>query len=315
MPKSRKLLDKKEIYCRRCQELKTDKNFYSALDGDLDKNGYMSVCKTCCNDIFVLNLNSHLDVKKAMLFTCKILNIAFVEDSLSAALTQVGEDFNPDTFFGIYKSKVGNYFKTKPSMVMTFESYTSDMKFNVEEENKIVETEGIDYSEYLKTTWGSGMTIDDYNFLESSFSEWKRTHKCDTNSETVLMKEICHLELSVRKAREMGQSTDKLVKSLQDLIKTANLSPAQANMMNASKGNEVFGMWIKDIEELEPAEWWDENRKLFVDVDNISQYFEDFVVRPIKNFITRSKDFNVRSNVSGNLDFDIRESEEELEGD
>lgn len=314
MPKSRKLSDKNEIYCRRCTTLKSDKLFYSAVDGNLDKNGYMSVCKQCCNEIFVLNLNTQLDINKAMISTCKMLNIAFVEECVSSASAHVSNNFNPDTFFGTYKAKLGQ-FRTNPSMVLTFESYPSNIKFNQEEEKKIVETEGVDYSEYLKTTWGSGMTVDDYNFLESSFSEWKRTHKCDTNSETVLMKEICHLELAVRKAREANQSTDKLVKSLQDLIKTANLSPAQANMMNASKGNEVFGMWIKDIEELEPAEWWDENRKLFVDVDNIAQYFEDFVVRPIKNFITRSKDFNVRSNVSGNLDFDIRESEEELEGE
>lgn len=314
MPKSRKKTQKKELYCRRCQETKSEMFFYSALDSYLDKNGYMSVCKNCCNEIYNLCLNSELNINKALLKTCRILNIAYVQDAIDSANLQVsGENqkYDSEKYFGIYKAKLGNYFRMYPDAPSTFDSYPQNIEFNVEDENSILENEGEDYSRYLKNTWGSGLSIEDYSFLEEKLSEWKRTHKCDTNSELILMQEICHLQLTVRKARETGGATEKLVKSLQDLIKTANLSPAQANMSNAAKGTEAFGNWIKDIEQLEPAEWWNQNRELFKDVDNLNQYWEDFIVRPIKNFITRSKDFNVRSNVSGNLDFELREVEDD----
>lgn len=311
--KSRKLTTKKELYCRKCQETKSETLFYSALDSYLDKSGYMSVCKQCCNDIYNACLNSELDINKALLKTCKILNIAYVQDAIESANIQMSnsEKFDTEKYFGVYKAKLANYFRMYPDSVTTFDSYPNNMEFNNNSEIEISELEGEDYARYLKNTWGAGLTIEDYSFLEEALSEWKRTHKCDTNSELILMQEICHLQLTVRKARETGGATEKLVKSLQELIKTANLSPAQANMANAARGTEAFGNWIKDIEQLEPAEWWDKNRELFVDVDNITQYWEDFIVRPIKNFITRSRDFNVRSSVAGNLDFDIKETEED----
>lgn len=318
MIKSRKRKgDKIEVYCRKCKQYKSETNFYTALDTNLDSNGFMSVCKDCCSTIFVSAFNVEMDIKKATFVTCKTLNMAYVTESIDAAIAQVdtnsnGGDLRVDSFFGVYKAKLGNYFRFYKDVPQTFETYGLELKFNEKDEAQILEEEGIDFSKYLKTTWGSGLSIEDYNFLESSIGEWKRTHKCETNSELVLMQEICHLQLAVRKAREQSLDTKVLVKSLQELIKTANLSPAQANMANASRGNEVFGMWIKDIEQLEPAEWWNENRDLFKDVDNLSQYFEDFITRPIKNFITRSRDFVIKSG-DDSSDIELKESEEDGE--
>lgn len=319
MPKSRRLpTDTVYIRCRKCGQEKTTQSFYSALDEFLDTNGYMSVCKECCADIYNTMLNVELDVRKATFKTCKILNIAYIDDCVDSAILQIDnsqdkekKQIGMDSMFGVYKSKLGNYFRQVKDIPRTFESYSGAVKFNEEDAKLIEEAQGEDFSKYLKNTWGSGLSIEDYNFLEASLGEWKRTHKCETNSELILMQEICHTQLQVRKARESGQDTKTLVKALQDIIKTANLSPAQANMSGASKGNEIFGMWIKDIEQLEPAEWWDKNRDPFIDVDNISQYFEDFIVRPIKNFLTRSKDFNVKSGINGAIEIELKELEEE----
>jgi len=316
--KSRRLkLDEKKVYCRKCQEEKKEKDFYMAMDEYLDSNGYFSICKDCTNEIYRLALNTEMDVKKALFKTCKILNVAYIPECVDSAILQMetkseGGEMNLDMGFSTYKSKLGNYFRVVKDVPGTFESYGIEVKFNEADEKKIREEEGEDFADYLRRTWGAGLSIDDYNFLENSLGEWKRTHRCENNSELVLMQEICHLQLSIRKSREQGLDTKNLVKSLQEIIKTSNLSPAQANMTNASKGNEVFGNWIKDIEQLEPAEWWNKNREVFVDVDNIGQYFEDFVTRPIRNFITRSRDFSIKS--GGNtLDIELKETEEDME--
>jgi hypothetical protein len=308
-------LDKVEYYCRKCQIYKDEKDFFAALDDYLDTNGKMSVCKDCSNEIYNLALNVEMDIKKALFKTCKILNIAFIPECIDSALLQLenkseGKEIDLQNAFGLYKSKLASYFRLVKNVPRTFESYGIEVKFNEADAKTIEENEGQDFSEYLKNTWGAGLSISDYNFLESSIGEWKRTHKCDTNSELVLMQEICHLQLNIRKTREQAMDTKTLVKSLQELIKTSNLSPAQANLSNATKGTEAFGNWIKDIEQLEPAEWWDKNRNAFVDVDNLAQYFEDFITRPIKNFITRSRDFSIKSG-DNMMEVELKESEED----
>ena len=312
MPKSRKLRSEAHlIYCRKCQKEKNEQSFYSAVDTYVDSNGFFSICKDCVNEIYVLALNTEMDMKKAIYKTCKIINLAYVEEAIESTLLHLDTKGMPiDSAFGVYKAKLGNYFRVVKDIPQTFESFGSTPTFNAEDAKTITETQGEDFSEYLRMAWGNGMSIDDYNFLESTLSDWKNTHKCDTTSELTLIREICQSQLAIRKAREQGLDTKTLVKSMQEIIKTANLSPAQANMSNASKGNEVFGMWIKDIEQLEPAEWWDTNRNPFIDVDNIAQYFEDFVTRPIKNFLTRSKDFVVQSGMNGSLDIELKELED-----
>jgi len=318
MPKSKRLLlDKKYIYCRKCQKNKEEKDFYTAMDEYLDTNGFLSVCKECVNSIYNLSLNTEMDIRKAIFKTCKILNIAYVEESIESMLIQLenkseGGEMKLESGFSVYKSKLAAHFRMVKDAPRTFESYGIKTEFNQEDANKILEMEGEDFAQYLKKTWGAGLSIEDYEFLEDALGKWKLTHKCDNNSELILMQEICQTQLSLRKAREQGLDTKSLQKALQEIIKTSNLSPAQSNMLNATKGNEVFGNWIKDIEQLEPAEWWDKNRNPFVDVDNLAQYFEDFITRPIKNFITRSRDFSIKSG-GGVMDIELKEIEDEVE--
>ena len=93
-------------------------------------------------------------------------------------------------------------------------------------------------------------------------------------------------------------------------MKSLAISPNIANTANANKSTEAFGLWIKDIEELTPAEWHDKH-ELFKDMDNLNQYFEDYFVRPIRNFITGSRDFNVQEDGDIQLqDVDYFEDEE-----
>jgi len=324
MPRqSRKKSTGESVYCRKCQSTLPKHKFYSALDTVLDANGLMSVCKDCCTNIFVSNLNTEVDVFKAVYNTCKILNIAYVPQAIDSALLQLdskkeeGMEINFEAVFGTYKSKLANYLRIYPDQSPIFEGNTGNVEFNEDDAALIREREGEEFAQYLKNTWGNNLSIEEYNFLEDSLDKWKATHKCDTNAELVLMQEICQVQLKIRNARENGDDTKALLKLLQDVIKTANLSPAQADMTNASKGNEVFGMWIKDIEELEPAEWWDSRRDALWDLDNISQYFEDFVTRPIKNFLTRTRDFVVKSFGGDGKDFEVElkeiEEDEELD--
>ena len=39
-------------FCRMCETIKSEKYFFDATDKILDKNGHMSVCKDCINELY-----------------------------------------------------------------------------------------------------------------------------------------------------------------------------------------------------------------------------------------------------------------------
>ena len=94
---------------------------------------------------------------------------------------------------------------------------------------------------------------------------------------------------------------------LQELMKNLAISPnAINNSLNGGKAMDTFGLWIKDIEIEEPAEWMkgDPRGDIYRDIDNVEEYFEKYTTRPLKNFILQSKDFNIEEGEENIFDDD-----------
>jgi hypothetical protein len=53
----------------------------------------------------------------------------------------------------------------------------------------------------------------------------------------------------------------------------------------------VYGAWVRDIEKYRPAEYF-EDKKIYFDFDKIGEYFQRFTLRPLKNLLTGSRDFD-----------------------
>jgi hypothetical protein len=79
-------------------------------------------------------------------------------------------------------------------------------------------------------------------------------------------------------------------------------------LANAGKSQETFSAFIKTIEENEPAEYF-EDKKLFKDFDNLNFYFEKYILRPLKNFVINSRDFDVSA---GTEEEDVDENSNEF---
>ena len=106
------------------------------------------------------------------------------------------------------------------------------------------------------------------------------------------MKQICLKELELENARKEGKSPDSILKSMQELLKNGALTPAQQTAASSGKGVETWGMFIKNIEETTPAEYY-KNKEMFRDFEGIEEYIARFITRPLKNFVTGSRDFNI----------------------
>ncbi len=304
------------IYCRRCMITKKYSDFFAATDLELDANGYFSICKDCCQEIYDNYYKEESDVARAILRTCRKLNVCYSEVLVEQTLDRLKKIYEKgkgsENIFSIYKAKLatigGGDFETNlKNGAFTFKEPSIYVESQVDVNN-------IEDARDLKQYWGENLAYEDYLFLEREIADWKKTHKCDTKAEETLLKEICHKMLEIRKQRKAndGRASASVIKELQELMKTASLDPAKTSVANSGKAQETFSNIIKIIEETEPADYF-KDKELFKDFDNIGRYFKKYVTRPLKNFVTQSRDFNVETDV-GDDDLGIEDEDNESEG-
>lgn len=305
-------------YCRMCMETKIATDFYQAVDTYIDKNGIMSVCKKCLNGIYDKIYETEHSSEKAILRICRMINMKYDNDAIIATKkhleTMESKGKISNGVIGIYRAKLQNVQKSEigkrseNDLDLTYQD-VGGIVFTVED-NVENETDRVTLDQ-LKGFWGYGFTnFDDYKFLENRLAEWKADYSCSNKAEEFLIKELCFKELELDKARREEKNVDPILKSIDGLLKTASLTPAQTNA-SSGKSFETIGLMIKRIESTTPAEYY-QDKSLFKDFDNLEQYISNFIKRPIMNFLGASKSFEISDDSS---DFSIEESPEEIESE
>ena len=283
------------VYCRKCKQEKKLQDFYSATDTFLDTNGFFSICKECCSDIYVGFYNSQHDLGKAIYMTCRVLNVRYEEPAVEAVKTAlVKKEYTEDNraTFGLYKSKIlstmGGSISTK------MDSTKIDMRFQFEAAiMPTPELEDFNGIESVTEFWGKGTyTTEDYRFLEKEMADWKASYSCQNKAEEFFLKQICIKALDLEKARIDGSAIEPILKTMQDLLKNAALTPAQQTASSSGKGTETWGVFMKTIEETTPAEYY-KDKLLFEDFDGIKKYIANYIIRPMRNWVTGARDFNM----------------------
>ena len=289
--------------------------FYEAVDcGIVDKNGLLSVCKNCIQEIYDENFQKTQSMEKSIHLLCISLNIKYSNEAASAAKLHIqtlldnGKKVN--SVFGIYKQKLISVQKTMDKSLIEDLTYSDIGTIYTSEAQNLKE---IPIPQDVVAFWGKDLKREDIEFLETQFTNFKQTHKADTYAEIVLLKQVCYTMLDIKNARATNppNDTSDLVKELQALMKNLAISPNAINAANADKGLETFGLWIQDIETQEPAQWLstDPRGDMYRDVGNVEEYFQKYFVRPLKNFITGSKDFNVEEGDKDEDEFALTDEE------
>jgi len=279
-------------------KLLPENKFYEAVDaGLIDSNGKLSVCKPCISSLYNGFYEQYGSVEKAIHKLCISLNIKYTNEAASATqkniTTLLEQGKNVRNIMGIYLSKIVATNKSMDKSIEEDNTYTDVGTIYVDKETVIDEAP---IPKDVIGFWGEDVPKDDIKYLENEYINFKKTHSAETYAEIVLLKQVCYTMLDIKRMRQAGEETGDLVKELQALMKTLAVSPnVTAAATASSKNSESFGLWIKDIEENEPAQWLlsDPRGDIYRDVSDIDKYFQNYIVRPLKNFITGSKDFNV----------------------
>jgi hypothetical protein len=274
----------------------------TSFGADENGSGKMIWCKECVNKQYDEYLYKYNNVYSGIYYTCRRFDIPFFPDKVNWVASQLEDDNFKQKAFEIYMQKVFSLHWDEVSVCFDDGATIAPEQFeNIEgEENRIKK-------------WGNFGT-DDLDFLDYELEDWQKTHSCDNKAELTLLKQICIKELDIRKMQADHQDTSKALKDLQDLMKTASVDPAKANAASIGKSVDAFGVWVKDIEEKRPAEWFEDQEK-YKDMDGFGTYLKNYVWRPIENFLTGARNFFVNDNLDVNLDTVDLDSVEEDDSD
>lgn len=289
-----------KVRCPRCGSMNslTNSDLYVSRSELFSYYGKLIYCKKCIGEIYDKLFEKYEDEKTAIYYMCRKLDMPFSHGNYEGAAKEAH-----NKGWQIYQT----YIQKMNSLggLNNCGNSFDDSDIFLESKNKKIDL-NIEINKDVKLFWGYGFDDYDYLFLESELAKWKSTHKCDNQAEVTLLREICIKVLDIRKKRELNEDTSKHIKDLQDLMKTASVDPAKANSIGSGQAVDRFGVWLKDIEEKKPAEWWEEQEK-YKDMDGFIPYIKNYIVRPIKNFFTGVKDFTIDGE---NLSFEDKEDGE-----
>jgi len=228
---------KKCTVCEK-QTVSIEKNFYSTTLTDYFPDGRIPMCKECCKDRWV---NFGLP---AFIETLQMMDKPLYEDRFKL----MGYDYQ------IYIRNITSIWKDSGTFVdSTMFIETQDYIANKQQN---IEVEEMQESELKAIQKQFGIikdaTEENYMYLRDEYADYCVKYEVEGNkSLEKLIVQICVKELQIRMAQARGEETDKLQKTLQDLLGSANLKPVQETGNQAVEA-ETLGTLVERWEKTKP---------------------------------------------------------------
>jgi len=292
------LIPKAYIQCARCGKPKStlNRNYYKS-NADIYKGyGYVPICTSCLEKKYLaLMKDNDMDEKLAMYYLMMEINVPWSE-----RVWQAVKDIN---------AKIGRYLG-----IINGATHYRDITF-YESDEFIYETENIDIEEAIESMekgdtiltkkmkdelverFGNHYTNEQLMFLNNKYRDWITRHVCEELSQEILFAEISIKQLELREARKKGSPTKEILDAMDKLMKANNVQPQTMKNGTKADGLNRLSLVIKDFEEYRPAEYF-QDKKLFDDFDNIKELMKNEVLRPMKNYLTGTRDFDPRYNIN-----------------
>ena len=244
--------------------------------------GTIHICRTCLDDLFNKYLAECEDSACACRQVCRKLDIYWSKQIYNSIIRET----STRTVMSCYlsKAKQAQYAGKSYDDTLREEGLMWHFMETPEEKEEAKESElstpeepvvEYDISDDTKMFWGPGYTDEMYYELEQRYkywmSEFPEGSELDIGTKA-LIKQICSLELDINRDRVAGRPIDKSVNSLNTLLGSANLKPAQRKT-DADAENELMntplGVWLWRYENKRPLPEIDDDLK---DINGIKKY-------------------------------------------
>lgn len=264
----RKIINGEIIKCNKCGEWKSVDSFYqsvNSIDG-IEHYG----CKACildeCTD-YDKSTKIRTDNKEKTIETFRKLNWYFNEATYLDQLKTINEG----TGEKIRSTAVQQWIVMYKSLPNWRGLKWEDSEFSSDSDVIELTSNRKPRKEIIKI-FGSGFTNDDYLYLQDQYDDWKARTQVDSKSQETYIVRICFKLLDIYKAQRAGKDTEKLDKSLNELMAASKLQPRQS-VDNSASDTLTFGQMIEKWENEAPVPEPDEQ---FKDVDGIQKYITVF---------------------------------------
>jgi len=252
---------------------------------------HMPFCKKCVNALYDRYYNIYQNESLAVRRVCERFDIYFSEDIVNSTTVS----FKNQTRMIKYITAIN---------MPNYRGKTYDD--TIREESKLVSSEEdlMKFKENGDTTinpnaierWGVGMfETSEYELLEDHYKMLKKANpNCDSNQE-IFIKSLCHLNLLQVKALK-DKNTKSYIDANSEYAKTfkqAGLKTIQETDKNA---DDCWGIFMEQISQYTPEEYY-KDKKLYADFDGIGEQFSRFVLRPLKNLLTKDNERDPEYNV------------------
>lgn len=244
------------ITCSCCGKVRPESAYYKSISPFYQHYGKYPVCKHCIWK-HEESTNDYEVVKDILRSMDKPYLIELWKSSELEAMNEKSNAFKK------YMKNVSLPQYSDLNWSHSVFEYISDN--NEEEINKSDIAEIVDY-------FGKGFTTDEYIKLSNERDSWYNTYDINSKALDELVKQICLTSVELSRARSQNQPTDKLLKTYQDLLGSANLKPMQESGANALE-QESFGTLILKYEKEKPIP---KPNPKWKDVDSIKKYMTAF---------------------------------------
>ncbi|TVY09959.1 hypothetical protein [Paenibacillus cremeus] len=282
-PKGSSAKDKlviEKIKCKgKCGKEKAPTNFYINTN-PLFSSEKLEVCKDCISEyIGTKSSSGYLNRVKLVL---GLMDKPFLYDLW----------ISRDEDWGRYIPQLSSFPQYKG--LTNADSTFTDKKINTENPNEsfVLNSSPSSYTSEeiseLSSFWGKNYTPDELEYLQTQYEKFLNSYECDSYAMELLFQEASQQRLTINKLRQEGKSVDKELKTLQDLLGSANVKPVQETGANATE-QATFGTLIKKYENERPIPEPDEAWK---DVDGIKRYIQVWFLGHLCRMIGINNDYS-----------------------
>lgn len=252
--------------CRLCGTAygKLNGYFYKSYGHIYKGTGYLSVCKTCIDNMYEDFLRETGDPKAACHQMCRKFNIYWSEDIFNGALNGAASrtmmaGYITRSNVVKYQGKSYDDFLKEIGMLWDIPSRNDGRLTPLQQ---IIdaddESSDIEIADEIKKAWGPGYSNKQYSELEERREYWMKDlseRGVDVNDVGVgaLLRQIVATEIEINKGRANGEDVDKKVNTFNTLIGNAILKPSQKKSdTDVSIDNTPLGVWVLRYENEKP---------------------------------------------------------------
>lgn len=276
---------KNVFVCCSCgaEYIKQDGNFITSSSSLFAaNNGFVPICKNCLEEYYMKTLLPALDYDdaRAMEVVCALCDWYYSEDAL-----QMSKKAQESQSCGVLSSIYGGR-RLLRQVKLKGLTYIDTILQRREAAMKIMSTDEASGSstdpdanhteigEDVFKMFGPGYTPAEYEYLAEQYEDWTSRYEVNTKALETCIQSLCVSQLNIRRAQQEGnaKSASDAMKSFQDMLTTAKLSPKQTKEDQLAQ-TETFGTLIKKWEDERPIP---EPSAEFADIDGIRKLITVF---------------------------------------